>query len=434
MKKQLHQQLVSLALAAIALLVLLAMLLRLAPSPSQMLARGIGDELDDATPAAVALHLTQLKTLQADALPALVDALGSDRIDVSRGARHLIDLEFNRWQQLPPTVGSQHVEHLARLLGTHTSGYNASSREHARQLALQILQWPIDREVVDRTHLIATCEIVLRAAGQVVPPVLVKESPNRRTQEVSATGIETSEQWRARRNQEDASLRVNNDLPLGPGLYPDSPIPPPTQPTLGGLLPPVAEDQSHSSGLPEAGEAPWSAQEPTQIPHDPSPHTTSQPLDARLEPRLLSPPSPEPPHTAPIAIPSVGELQKAETIAVMRWLLVDEAATMARITLSERGFSKIQIQIARQIVDPDPAVRAELAKTLPNIARNDPRPWLLWLSRDIDPNVRRATVAILATSTDRDLQNRLRELELEETDEGVLRVVRRALEQRTRGY
>jgi hypothetical protein len=157
-------------------------------------------------------------------------------------------------------------------------------------------------------------------------------------------------------------------------------------------------------------------------------------LDARQEPRLLFPPSPERPHTAPIAIPGVGELQKAETIAVMRWLLVDEAATMARITLSERGFSEIQIQIARQIVDPEPAVRAELAKTLPNIARNDPRPWLLWLSRDIDPNVRRVTAAILATSTDRDLQNRLRELELEETDEGVLRVVRRALEQRTRGY
>ena len=74
----------------------------------------------------------------------------------------------------------------------------------------------------------------------------------------------------------------------------------------------------------------------------------------------------------------------------------------------------------------------ELAKVLPSIAVSDPRPWLLWLSHDTDPRVRKATVAILATNPDPILQDRLRELELKETDESVLRVVKQALEQRRR--
>ena len=434
MKKQLHQHMVSLALAAVAILVSLAMLLHLVPSPTQMLARGIGDKLDDATPATVALHLTQLQTLQADALPALVDALGSDRFDVSRGARRLIDLEFDRWQELQPSVASKHVEHLAWLLATHTPSYSASSREHARQLTLRILQCPIDREVVDRTQLVATCEIVLRTAGQVVPPVLARESQDWRGLVAAASGLETSDQWRVRRNHEDASLRFNNDLRVEPGWRPVPPIPPPTLPALGVPLPPVAEDRWSPLELPQAGDTPRSAQELGPMLHDRSPRAMSQPSAARQGPRVAFPPASEPRRTAPVAIPSIDELRTAETIVVMRWLLVDAAATIAKVTLSERGFSPVEIRIARQIVDPDPAVRLELVKRLPNIAADDPRLWLLWLSHDMDPDVRRATVAILATSPDPVLHNRLRELELEETDASVMRVVKLALEHRKRGF
>jgi hypothetical protein len=161
MKKQLKHHLVSVALAVVAMLMSLAVLVYLIPSPSHMLAVNIGGDLDDAAPETVALHWMQLETLGPAAVPTLVDALGSDRLDVSSGARQLIDLELDRWRDLPPRDASQHVEQLAKLLAKHSSRYNASSLEHARQLALRILQWPIDRAVVDRTELIVTCEIVL---------------------------------------------------------------------------------------------------------------------------------------------------------------------------------------------------------------------------------------------------------------------------------
>jgi HEAT repeat protein len=94
----------------------------------------------------------------------------------------------------------------------------------------------------------------------------------------------------------------------------------------------------------------------------------------------------------------------AASIVIMRWLLVAEAMTIAKDALAERGFSELEILVAKQIVDPDPTVRLALAKALPNIGVNDPRPWLLRLSHDLDAGVRRATVAILATNPDPALQ------------------------------
>ena len=243
--------------------------------------------------------------------------------------------------------------------------------------------------------------------------------------------IETVEQWRARRNRDEAFFPAQDDLPDDSGWHPAAPIPPPR---MGVLRPPVAEDQSRSRGLPQAGNALPSARgEPGLLPVDPSPNARSQPMIVEREPDTFFSTSPESFRTAPVRIPTVDELQDAPPIVIMRWLLVEDAAVLAKETLVKRGFSQLEIRVARQIVDPDPAVRLALAQALPNIAVNDSRPWLLWLSRDTDAKVRRATVAILATDPDPALQERLLELELEETDASVLAVVKQALENRRRG-
>jgi hypothetical protein len=421
MRKQLKLHLVSMALAAAAMTAALAILVWLIPSPSQMLAVGIGDELETAKPETVALHWMQLETLGVAALPTLVEALGSDRLDVSTGARKLIDLEFNRWQGLSPDVASKNVQQLAELLSAQVASYSATSREHARQLTLRILRWPIDRATVDRTQLIATCEIVLRTAGENLPAVLTDETLPQTTPVATRIEIETVDQWRARRNRNAALYGDQNDLSL---RHPVPPIPPPT---MGVLHPPVAEDQSRSVGSPRTGTL-GLAQEPGLLPFERRPRDMSLPMVVGEQPGNSFPIAPDPSDGARV-IPTVDELQDAEPIVIMRWLLDPNAEAIATDALVRRGFSQLEIRVARQIVDPDPKERLALAQALPNIPVNDPRPWLLWLSHDDDVSVRKATVAILATNPDPVLQNRLRELELEETDEGVLAVVKQALEQ-----
>jgi len=76
------------------------------------------------------------------------------------------------------------------------------------------------------------------------------------------------------------------------------------------------------------------------------------------------------------------------------------------------------------LIDPDANVRLQLIQSLPQMSGIDSRPWMLWLSRDQDPQVRKAAVAVIATSADPALLQRVRELEREETDDEVLRVVR----------
>jgi len=283
---------------------------------------------------------------------------------------------------------------------------------------------------VDRAQLMSTCEIVLQTAGQILPPVQKNESSDQRTLVANEINIETVDQWRARLDQNEAMYGVENDLPVEPNWYPVPPIP---APTVGFLRPPVAEDESGSAGSPLPGKTPRPAQEPGLIQRDQLPVGGIQPMVVGREPpKVISIPA-DARRTAPIVLPTLEELQQAEPIVIMRWLLVKDAAVIAKNALANRGFSPLEIVVARQIVDPDPAVRLEVTKKLTNIAVSDPRPWLLWLSHDIDASVRKATVAILATNPDPILQDRLLELELEETDESVLGVVKQALEQRRRG-
>jgi hypothetical protein len=61
------------------------------------------------------------------------------------------------------------------------------------------------------------------------------------------------------------------------------------------------------------------------------------------------------------------------------------------------------------------------------MAAVDPRPWLVWLTADEDPLVRKAAVAVIATSNDPRLRAQLQQREQIESDPEVLRLVRRVL-------
>ena len=101
----------------------------------------------------------------------------------------------------------------------------------------------------------------------------------------------------------------------------------------------------------------------------------------------------------------------------------------ARAQLVQRGFSDEELQLAEMLGDPDPQQRLRLADRLQR-ARVDPHRWWMWLSADSEPEVRRATIAILGTTSDPKLEQRLRRMELEEDNEMVKHQIRQILERR----
>jgi hypothetical protein len=70
-----------------------------------------------------------------------------------------------------------------------------------------------------------------------------------------------------------------------------------------------------------------------------------------------------------------------------------EVADAARDALTRRGFSPVQLELAGQLIDPDPNVRKNLVEILPGLQSVAPEPWLWQLSQDPDAAVRRAAVA-----------------------------------------
>ena len=113
---------------------------------------------------------------------------------------------------------------------------------------------------------------------------------------------------------------------------------------------------------------------------------------------------------------------------VMSRLLEEDNA--AAEELSRRGYQALHLELARRLVDPDPGIRMTLLEDLPRLKSIDPRPWLIWLARDADREVRRTTIAIIAVSRDPDLWKHLETVRSEELDPEVLRFVCRVLEER----
>ena len=117
------------------------------------------------------------------------------------------------------------------------------------------------------------------------------------------------------------------------------------------------------------------------------------------------------------------QLAEMETVQLMQWLGRPQGprASAARAELMRRGFTEVHLELARQLFDPDPEVRKRLARLLPAVQSVDAAPWLLWLSRDPDPEVRLAAIGLIATSGDAALWEQIEQAAREDPDPQIQR-------------
>jgi HEAT repeat protein len=99
-----------------------------------------------------------------------------------------------------------------------------------------------------------------------------------------------------------------------------------------------------------------------------------------------------------------------------------QQAEAARKELQSRGFSAVEVDVARQLLHPDAAVRRKLARSLPETVGVDAAPWLLELSRDPDADVRLEAMTLLVTTGDPVLLDALRKLVAADPDERIQRL------------
>jgi hypothetical protein len=111
-------------------------------------------------------------------------------------------------------------------------------------------------------------------------------------------------------------------------------------------------------------------------------------------------------------------LKSVDVLDLMRRLRADdgERRSEARRELARRGYSEVDLELARQLFSPDAETRKQLARAVPRLSSVDAAQWLMWLAMDPQPEVRLAAVTTLATTGDPNLLDRVEALARNDRD------------------
>ena len=352
-------------------------------------------------------RLRQAAASDAEGLPVLVDALVAGQEPIAVAAYEALNELLDRWQLLSSAASSAKLASLAHLMADQSPRARPESLRYARDLALRVLVWPVDPRCVDTPQLVCDCETVLRSAAR---------GGAGRPSASAALRAVLPEDRNASAGAAPFLRRLSIDPPAahfpGGGL-PVELMNVPSVPRAPVDPPEGASDRAES-GSP-AGSMPVSRVHPA------SRETDSPPENARAAPPSES-----------MAERAGENADPLPDLALIRQLASGDprAASAAEVELQRRGYLPLHLELARRLADPDTAVRLALVDALPLVAGIDARPWLTWLARDPDARVRKAAIAVIATSSDPALRAQLRELQRQEPDPEVLRMLRGILEPR----
>ena len=372
-------------------------------------------ELNTLSDAEVPSRLDQIAALGDQSFPTLVTALHSERQIVAEHASLVLQRELGQLELRSTKDTSRLVAVLATELASHHAAPGPYSGPGSMWLATRILLWPIDRKLVDAERVVADCESIIRSV-KALPRGLVAESLDEE-RDPHDRSIATA---RGHDPAELVSPVAGGGLPV---QLTDTPALPPQDTSAGSELHAVAIAEPQYFTPAKAPSA-FDARPIQPTADDPETESLRQPQPGRELRRDLA--------TVPRETTVRPDLQSMPDLDVMQKLASDDESLIhaAVDELYRRGFQTKHFRLAELLVDPDAEVRAQLVQSLPQMPGIDSRPWLLWLSRDQDPTVRKAAVAVIATSPDATLQQRIRDLEREETDEEVLQALRQILSSR----
>ncbi len=282
-------------------------------------------------------------------------------------------------------------------------------------IAQRILAWPGD-EAPGGSEVIAACETIIRAtaarAGEGDASGLAGRrdlaAANGTRGPLGGAPSETTP------SSESSSGSGGSDAAaIGPRPVPDV--------VLRPLVAPSADHPPRS--LPK----PWeSSDEPSDGDEGPA-SIANRP--ARLFPvrRLAVGDSAEAadPTASPETAAKAAAAAREEIFAAIRRLRDPAEAAEAETYLRRRGLTDRHLALARQLLDPDPAVRRRLARQLPEVPGLDAAAWLVLLSRDTDAEVRLTALTLLATTGDPTLLDEVGEAVRNDGDPRVQRLAER---------
>lgn len=394
----------------LALLSLLAAWLA-APGMRAGLAWHWNRQLDRTPVAEWPVKLRRLLALGEPGLYRVACRVGDHRQELAEEAGEALHEQLDAWQIDDPSLAAARMTLLASTLAEQVESWSPQARDIAASLARRMLNMRFEAEHGDTRDLLVSCERVLRHSVPLERAVARDVVVTDRT----APLVPSPAEVRPPLNY----LVENVSPPLpGGGL--------PVLPPLDGPLddPPVLAEESTPEASPAEGPR---LEEPRRLVLEVGPVRRSQP-----EPNE-STDSGEPDVVAnKPAASSAGDVPETIRLVMLLHAGDGEQVSRAHLELRAQGFSSHQIEVVKRLFDPDPQVRQQSARALPGVRGMNAKPWLLWLTRDENADVRLVAIGLLATSRDPELTARMREIANDDADSRVRRQAERYLQGATR--
>ncbi|HQU42976.1 MAG: hypothetical protein B7Z73_07150 [Planctomycetia bacterium 21-64-5] len=382
---------------------LLAALLTWSQKREPWLASYWENELERAGSARAEGILQRLVALGKPGLAAVVRGLGQSRERIGEMAYLTLDDEIERAGYRPSRQAHALLADLAEALADNVERLPPAAHGRVAKLAMKILLSPPADGLFDRGRLLAACDRTLRAAQH---------------------GQALAANAKADSNQPHRADTPASAVPAKPRILPPDHS---MVLELAELAPPELPRADRAVG--EAGEPPrilgaFDGAALVATHHRPADKSQGNGGDvatvgytrAETDRRRQ-------------AQEARDELRATDTLKLFALLNESgETAAAAAIELEARGYSSRQIEVGRHLTSPDASERLRWAELLPGIRGIDARFWLLRLSDDVNLQVRRTAVGLLATDPDPEVMRRLRRTVIEESDDEIRNQAARALE------
>ena len=359
-------------------------------------------------------HIDQARRFGQTALNLWIEALASPREDVAAAARSQLQQQVRRWEE-EDTLGRDYAAaHLAQALSESLPNLPAARRPWATALARQLLDLPWGKSSTDRQELLADLRQVIEADATAAP-ALAQQRP-------------------AAAPPPADSLAALAERPRDPRYAVVAGFDTPLAELPGGGLPlaMLSPADAAASAAPLA-EQPLAADDPApqalaNPQHGPSLDAPAAPAVDELPSQAAAPaPSPADASAEPRQLWAPGE--PALTAEFRRLHSAEPSERLSAWEhLRELGLSEVEIELGRLVTHPDRAVRKGVGPRLVGLAGIDARPWLVWLSRDADSEVRLTALGLMATSREPVMMDRVREMATSDGEPRIRSAANRSLQ------
>lgn len=387
------------------------------------------------------LALDALHELDPNRIDHLVLALRHADIRVAKSSSQLINLYIDKWNSMELTERYSAMRSLAEQLGKTPHGLPEANVTLVRSIAARVYSISVATDDPQIKPVAEICKRLLvlesvdpsqppttssqlgaSSSGQSLPP---QSPPNSPPRPLSSSSISP------RTTQGNESTVA---LPTAPLTQTDtvpatSNNPQASLQLISGPTRPRATVRNTTSGpgaasnanLRDAASFSLSDSDTTESPKSELPVVVATPASIASTPlasmKIVSN-SPD--------LAGIEKMQIAELVKLLGHTNSD-IGKAAALALRHHGLSDEEIQLASELANGSANRRLQLIQQIAAQGNVNPRPWLVWMAEDGEPEVRRMAVSLLAPMIDETVTRSLRNLAVRESDSQIKEIITRVL-------